>query len=121
VGLVGMTSDIAEQTCDVVFDAEPTAGDDTLLDAAAAAHDSQKLPTAHRVDIMKGIFYNAEPTAQAPRLIGALDEMPSFVVMLDQKNWEMARGRAAQGVAQAVIEQEDYDLINSKLPDYEPE
>lgn len=118
VGLVGMTSDLAGQVCDVIFDSEPTSGDDTILDGLAAAHDSQTLPTGERIDIMRDIFYSAEPTAQAPRLIGAIDALPSFVAMLDQKNWPLARSRAAQGLTDAIIEQDDYDLIDSKLPDH---
>jgi len=115
-GMAGVGEDGDE--CEFWFVDPLPSADETIFNGLVTAHQGNVEDPRDRVDIMREIFYGATSQEQAERLIGAIDAMPSFIAMLDQRNWALARARASAGIAAEIITQDDYDLIDSKMPGY---
>ena len=91
--------------------------DEIILYSVFIAHDGRLISQKDRNTIMTEILYAAEPTAQLPRLLAALDSYPSFAIFLDNFNYPYARMRMQYAMSLGAITQDDYDLIDSVVPE----
>ena len=109
---------ISGADCDVWFSEEQSEGNIAILGSLVAAHQGADSDVRTKQEIMKDIFYSVTSQEQSMRLIAALDAYPSFEVMIGQTSYDLARQRAATALSAEVLTQDDYDLIDSKLPGY---
>lgn len=69
-----------------------------------------------REQILSDIFDGCEDQAQQMRVIGALDLKPSFLAMLDNDNYPLARYKMQEAFNEGLIIEADLILVNSVIP-----
>lgn len=70
-----------------------------------------------RVDIIADIYSSISgDEVQTSRILDAMDKYPTFALALDARDYTVARLRLQKALDSGDIIQDDYDLINSKIP-----
>ena len=99
----------------MIFAEALSTDDKTTLDSIVEASRNFKYPATSRVTILSDIFKAADQEQQA-RLLDALDKYSSYLVALDIEDWAMGRTRIQLALTNEDITQDDYNLIDSKMP-----
>jgi len=75
------------------------------------------LPTDTKT-IIKNIFETIEADqALVMKLMNVIDKYPSFLTALDTENWILARAKMAQAKEAGDITEDEYNLLDSKIPE----
>lgn len=112
----------AGEECKLVFEEELTPEELATVSSTVAAFKANAVNAdawvhKSRCCIMSELLNSCEPTTQLPRCMAAMDHNATFIAALDNDNWPLARSRAAAAVTAGDLTQDDYDLIDSILPE----
>jgi hypothetical protein len=100
----------------VTFVSSLSAGDKTLLDDIVADSGIQQI-YKNRKMVLSEIFEAVkDDPAQLGRILNSLDTKPSFAFALDGNNYVLARMIMQAALAESLVTQADYDLIDSIIP-----